>query len=97
MINTARKDKEVMFPIIEEWRDSGLTKQAFCEQKGIAKSVFFYWHKKYKEEHSAGGFLPIEISGSSSGSFIEIQYPNGIVVRLPGQTQPLTVRQYLHF
>ncbi len=97
MKQPSRKDKEVMFPIIEEWRDSGLTKQAFCEQKGIAKSVFFYWHKKYKEENSSGGFLSIEVSKPFRGSFIEIQYPNGIVVRLPGQTQPQIVKQYLHF
>lgn len=95
-----RRNKEEMFPIIEEWKSSGLTKQAFCEQRGIVKSVFFYWCKKYREDQSAGGFLPIKVSSdkphNTKGSHIEIEYPNSVIVRLPANTPPGIIRAYIH-
>ena len=89
-----------MFPIIEEWQNSGLSMAGFCKQKGIAKSVFYYWEKRYKEVQSTGGFVPIKINNrnqTSDPSVIEITYPNGVIVRLPNQTLPAIVRQYLQF
>lgn len=95
-----RRNKEDMFPIIEEWKSSGLTKQAFCEQRGIVKSVFFYWCKKYREDQGRGGFLPINVisdkSHSAKDSHIEIEYPNSVIVRLPANTPPGTIRAYIH-
>ncbi|MCK5470201.1 MAG: hypothetical protein KAI99_16880, partial [Cyclobacteriaceae bacterium] len=73
---------------------------AFCKQKGIAKSVFYYWQKRHKEDQSNGGFIPIKVNNGNriySPSVIEITYPNGVIVRLPGQTLPAIVRQYLQF
>jgi hypothetical protein len=91
-----RRTKEEMFPIIEAWQSSGLTKQVFCDQQGMAKSVFFYWHKKYKAEQDPGGFLPMKIEDDSSHTKIEIVYPNGIMLRFPGNTSSAIIRQYLH-
>ena len=91
-----RRTKEEMFPIIEAWQSSGLTKRFFCDQQGIPKSVFLYWHKKYKAEQDSGGFLPVKIEDDSSHTKIEIVYPNGIMLRFPGNTSSAIIRQYLH-
>ena len=91
-----RRTKEEMFPIIEAWQSSGLTKQVFCDQQGMAKSVFFYWHKKYKAEQDPGGFLPMKIADDSSHTKIEIVYPNGIILKFPSHTSSAIIRQYLH-
>jgi hypothetical protein len=41
MENTQRRrTKEEMFPMVELWQHSGLSKKRFCEEKGIVKSVF---------------------------------------------------------
>jgi hypothetical protein len=100
MVNPEKKRiKAEMFPVVEEWQDSGLSKTAFCKQKGLAKSVFYYWQKRHKEDQSNGGFIPIKVNNGNricSPSVIEITYPNGVIVRLPGQTLPAIVRQYLH-
>jgi len=88
-----------MYPVIEQWQSSGLSKVAFCDQHGIAKSVFFYWHKRYNSDREPGGFLPIKIGSNnqvSANTFIEIQYPNGIVLRLPEHTPQTIIRSYLH-
>lgn len=101
MINPEkRRSGGEMFPIIEEWQGSSLSKTAFCKQKGIVKSVFYYWQKRHKEAQSTGGFVPIKINNenrTSNPSVIEIAYPNGVIVRLPNQTLPSIIRQYLHF
>ena len=95
-----RRSKEEMYPIIDHWQSSGLTKQSFCDQQGIAKSVLCYWHKKYKSDQEVpNGFLPIKIGDDrsmSSGSKIEIEYPNGVVLRLPDHTPSAVIRQYLY-
>jgi hypothetical protein len=93
------RSQEEMFPVIEEWKASGQTIKAYCEQTGITKSVFFYWHKKYKQQSNSGGFIPIHLKEDNrniSGSFIEIEYPNRVIVRLPVNTQPHIISQYLH-
>lgn len=94
-----KRSREEMFPIIEEWQTSKENKKAFCKQKGIAISVFYYWQKRYIEEQGSGGFVPIRINTKgkvSRSSVIEIEYPNGVLVRLPNQTLPSVVGQYLH-
>ena len=94
----ARRSKAEMYPLIEAWQNSRLTGRAFCNQQGIAKSVFYYWHKQYKVDKEPGGFVPLNIKRVdkvASDAYIEIQYPTGIVLRLPCQTPPSTIRQYL--
>ena len=91
-----RRSKTEMYPIIEAWQNSGQTKQAFCKDRGIPKSIFFYWYKQYKTDQGQGGFVPIKIKrGTDIPAIIEIEYPNGIVLRLPGQTSSAIVREYL--
>lgn len=100
MVNPEKKrSKTEMFRIVEEWQNSDLSMAGFCKQRGIAKSAFYYWKKRYKEEQSTGGFVPIKVdkgNHSSNPSVIEITYPNGVIVRLPNQTLPSVVGQYLH-
>ena len=59
MVNQEKKRRSAeMFPIIEEWQTGKENKKAFCKQKGIAISVFYYWQKRYKESQDSGGFVP---------------------------------------
>jgi transposase-like protein len=93
-----RRTREEMFPIVESWQQSGLSKKAFCEAQGIIKSVFFYWCKKYREEHRPGGFVALTTGGVhalAQGQSMEIQYPNGVVLRLPTSTPAGLVLQYV--
>ena len=92
------RSKDEMFPIVEAWRDSGLSKKAFCEERGIVKSIFYYWYKKYREENVSGGFIPLLPEASQAlapGHTIEIQYPNGVLLRLPANTPASLVRKYI--
>lgn len=86
MKSKERQDrKEAMFARIEQCRQSGLSKKEYCRQNQITPSLFYYWQKKYKEQHHlTTGFLPLHIKetpGFLNHAF-EIQYPNGVCLRM---------------
>ena len=86
----------------EEWKQSGLSVQQYCENAGLKESRFYYWRSRLKAESlpaSCGSFIPVKMSGKSSvhpaGStsakaLCEIEYPDGVVVRV---TSDMTLDQ----
>jgi hypothetical protein len=75
--------RQQMFSLIEQWRTSGLTQKAFCEQQSIRYYVFYYWYKRYKmrqsgEGDSVGSFVQLQVAKPSSSGGVEINYPGGI-------------------
>jgi transposase-like protein len=83
-----------MFSLIEQWQESGKTQQAFCQEHDITFSTFYYWLKRYRRGIEESNFLPVEIS---SGSNIEIRYPDGIILQLPAAVKLSTLKQLLNF
>ena len=70
--------------IYDEWKQSGLSVQQYCENTGLTESRFYYWQSKLKAETllaACGSFIPVKVSGKS---LCEIEYPNGVVVRVTG-------------
>lgn len=84
-----------MFATINVWLSSGKTQRQFCAEASLAFSVFQYWLKKYREQGHvcAAGFA--EISASSALPGIEIVYPNGVFLRLPGGSELGILRSLL--
>lgn len=39
-----------MFPVIEKYNSSGLSKVEFCKQRSIPIAVFWYWYRKHRDE-----------------------------------------------
>lgn len=88
--------------IHEDWKQSGLSVQQYCENTGLTESRFYYWKSKLKAEFlpsACGSFIPVKMSGKStvysarntSGKALcEIEYPNGVVVRV---TSDMTLDQ----
>ncbi len=80
---------------LESYRQSGLTIEVFCLRECVSKSTFFAWAKRLrngipqslkkeraqreKAENGQAVFLPITLKASP----VEIELPNGSVVRLP--------------
>lgn len=82
-----------MLSLIEQWQESGKTQQAFCQEHDITFSTFYYWLKRYRRGIEESSFLPVEIS---SGSNIEIRYPDGIILQLPTAVKLSTLKQLLN-
>ena len=52
--------KEEMFALVEQWRESGLTRKTFANQHGFESESFNYWCKKQYNEVVKADF-PIKI------------------------------------
>ncbi|MCJ7447985.1 MAG: hypothetical protein MUO72_09840 [Bacteroidales bacterium] len=85
--------QEEMLSLIEKWQESGKTQQAFCQEHDLTFTTFYYWLKRYRRELDKNSFLPVEIS---SGSHIEIRYPDGVILQLPAATRLSTLKQLLN-
>ena len=80
--------------IHEDWKQSGLSVQQYCENTGLTESRCYYWRAKIQAESlpsSCGSFIPVKLSGKASvcsaknasgKALCEIEYPNGVVVRV---------------
>ncbi len=80
---------------LESHKDSGLSIEVFCLQEGVSKSTFHRWARQLRDgipnllkeeqaerekaETGEAVFLPITLKASP----VEIELPNGGVVRLP--------------
>lgn len=84
--------QEEMLSLIEKWQESGKTQQLFCQEHDLTFSTFYYWLKRYRRGLDESSFLPVEVS---SGSYIEIRYPGGIILQLPAATSLSAVKQLL--
>lgn len=74
------KKEDMMFALVEAWRESGKTRKEFCDEHHMKVSTFAYWvTRKNKAAGSGRGFLPVDISGARERkASVEIHYPNGV-------------------
>lgn len=88
--------------LYDDWKQSGLSVQQYCENTGLKESRFYYWRSKLVSESQpsgCGSFIPVKFPGKSSlcssgqasgKALCEIAYPNGVVVRV---TSDMTLDQ----
>jgi predicted acetyltransferase len=84
--------QDEMLSLIEQWQESGKMQQIFCQEHDLTYTTFYYWLKRYRRQMDESSFLPVEIS---SGSYIEIRYPDGVILQLPAATRLSTLKQLL--
>ena len=75
------------------WQESGLSKLGYSKEIGISYKTFLHWCKRYTinkdlpQEVESQSFIPISIPASTLKSYdsvmIELEYPTGVIVRLP--------------
>ena len=80
--------------IYDGWKQSGLSVQQYCENTRLTESRFYYWRAKIQAESlpsSCGSCIPVKMSvktsvfsakNASGKALCEIEYPNGVVVRV---------------
>ena len=83
-----RSDPEVrqqMFELIEQWKQSGISQNAFCERHSIRFHKFYYWYKCYRRVNDISdennlGFVKLKIEKPTVARSVEIHFPGGIRV-----------------
>jgi hypothetical protein len=95
-----------MSAMIEKYLASGLAQRAFCARLHLTWSTFHYWLRKYRAAHpraraqtNAQEFIPLRIKRdhvkAPSPTPYEIEYPNGVIVRLAG-LNPQQLSELIH-
>lgn len=82
---TDQSTKPDMISVIMEWEESGQNQKLFCRERNIPISKFYYWLAKYRRNRSnpsGNDFAPVRIRPCNEVGGLDIQYPNGVVIRL---------------
>ena len=72
---------------IEQWRNSGLSQQAFCRDRNLGYHQFHYWRKKLarspanKPQSRTSALVPVTYPSPSTDNGLSIHLPNGISLR----------------
>jgi hypothetical protein len=73
-----------MYPVVERWLASPLSKNEFCQQEGLSISVLGYWITRYNRERMETqinqGFIPLRIATSPhhGPAYMEVFLSTGI-------------------
>lgn len=85
------KERQQMFLVIEGWKKSGQSQQAYCKEQGIRYHIFHYWYKVYRDEQWAGvppvsPFVHLQVEKENSipvattlptATDVELMWPDG--------------------
>jgi hypothetical protein len=88
MARKKTKRASEMFPLVSEFKRSGMTQQAFSEKKKISYGMFMYWLKKYKDSQrpkpqaKAASFSEVKVTPAQQDHII-IKCASGTEVRIP--------------
>ena len=94
------KTREEIYQIVQAWKDSGLTQQSFCQQEHLILITFSSWVKKEREHENLVpvSLVPLQIDeycSPLSGS-IEVEYPNGVRLRLSAMPSGQELSRIIH-
>lgn len=92
---TLQDKRSLMFTMVEQWRQSGLSQKEFSEVHNIRCGKFQYWIRKHGHSEVRGsGFIELN---RLTGSGISIRYPNGVELLLPSQTPAGYIKMLVSF
>ncbi|MEZ4852510.1 MAG: hypothetical protein R3B93_28810 [Bacteroidia bacterium] len=77
-----------MYPLVEAYIESDMSREAFCQTHAISVSALGYWQTKYRKAHRESkaenpqGFISLDVSAETGGSVLmELVLPGGSFVR----------------
>ena len=98
-----RTSKE-MFPVVEEWLQSGLSQKAYSQRHDLPLHILPYWAGRYRKTHQdpitasapslQGHFIPVSTVKSMNRG-METVLPTGVVIRFADQVSVNYLQQLL--
>jgi transposase len=77
-----------MFPLVENWLQSGLTQKAFSLRHHLPVHVFVYWVNRYRKAQpasstggGASGFIRLSTPLANTAADMAVELPSGLVIR----------------
>ena len=92
---TSSEKTEMMYTLVRQWEDSGLSQAKFAAQHNLTLVKFRYWIKKLREPvEEVSAF--VQLNGFSTQS-LSLRYPNGVELVLPSQTPVNVLNALIHY
>lgn len=73
-----------MFQLVEAYRSSGLSINAFAEKSHIPGTTLGYWVRKKRALEKNSGFVEVKTGRASGPMEVELIFPNGVQLRING-------------
>lgn len=86
---TQEEKQIMMFGLVEQWQQSGVSQSAFAVSQGLSIVKFRYWIRKHRQLGQDCAF--IQLNGTLAQS-ISIRYPNGVELNLPAQVPIMVLK-----
>ena len=93
-----------MFPVVEDWLQSGLTQKEYSQRHQLPLHILPYWVSRYRHEKtnsseqvsqpSPGHFIPVSTHREMI-SGMEVILPTGVVIRFANQISVSYLQQVL--
>ncbi len=80
---------------LEQWKRSGLSKQAYCREHGLKAASLYRWCAKLGDgEKAKPGFIPLRLSSVVANGFaLKLTLGDGRVLRIGTAVDPVWVAQ----
>lgn len=88
-----------MFPVVEDWLQSGLTQKEYSERHQLPVHVLPYWVSRYRKIHSntqpqSASFIQVSTPPASVHG-MEVALPTGVVIRFANPVPVVYLQQLL--
>lgn len=80
---------------VEQWRNSGLSQQGYCDRHGLAYSSFKNWIRKAPSDFSPRALAPIELRSSTEADWL-IEAAGGLRIHVPAHTDAQSLARLFH-
>lgn len=79
-----------IFPLLDEKARTAQSRSAFCEQHGLSKSVYYYWHARWRrrgaKKPATPAMVPLKLEGLPVGNTsIVIEHKGDTKIHIPAQ------------
>lgn len=83
-----QESKQALWSVrMREQAESGLTIRSWCTLNGVTEASFHYWRKRLSTPASATQFMALPFAGGQGEPALELQTPDGYVIRLGSAAQ----------
>ena len=80
------KTRKEIYQIVSKWRESGISRQLFCDQEQLRMVTFATWIKKEREQNQTftKSLVPLQIEEylAPISTGFDVEYPNGVRLHL---------------
>ena len=80
--------------VVEQWRQSGLKRAAFCRERGLAVWQFHYWHRRLAGDDPSGSGVFARVH-SVGGSGLRLRL-GGLELEVEPGFDEATLKRLLH-